>query len=511
MARATEKAIKRLKSRLPLISTYLRVKGARALIGTGKEEAVSPLLNALRDKNDKVRANAFLALHTLKDAAKNYLCSLWAEGRNKEMEEIILKAGYIASKPPLLTALTAFLNGERPAIPLSQEILDRCLTDSDKRIVTRAIEWIMETKGSEAYTLLWEFVKRHPNSPVIELLNKKGWYPQEPAERALFYFLANDLDAYHNIDFEQSFLRIWYETGSKALKEVIASRIRRNGDTRLLAIFRTERGGKKRVYTYEEIDLQIGLLLESKNYKELFSLLRFTTYAQGRKIITSLKDAGWKHPDPRLRELQERLEKLMQKTGKEEGFPASYAHAIYQDFRPMLLGEEKPPEDERTLLAWTEDKSFRRRSAACVLLAERGSSNLPEVANRASGDPYWQVRMAAAVAELLRPHTLSPTNKALLEEDHVYYVQAILKMPSAPRLIELSPEGIETLKEEGKISDPSHKPEDADNFLSLIRGFLPSAEREYLLLLAEFLETGIMVSEEISYEAGETDVEIEME
>ena len=105
---------------------------------------------------------------------------------------------------------------------------------------------------------------------------------------------------------------------------------------------------------------------------------------------------------------------------------------IYRDFRPMLVGNEAPPGDEAGLLAWAGDKeNFRRRSAAVTILAERKYVRLSNISNSAAGDAYWQVRMAAAVAELLLPGTLSPANKALLAEDHVYYVQAILKMPPA--------------------------------------------------------------------------------
>lgn len=511
MDRTTEKAIKRLGNHLPLIGGYLRAKGAEALIGTGEKEAVEPLLSCLRDKKERVRDKAFLAIHSLRGRARDHLCTLWAEDRDKELEGIILKAGYVASRPPLLVALTAFLNGKRPAMSISQDVLDRCIADPDPRIATRAADWLIGHKGGEAYSILWEFARARPETLIPEILRDKGYRPEDPAQRALFYFLAGGLDAYHDIDFDQSILRIWYETGEEALREAIASRIRRSGDIRLIAIFRTERGGKKRKHTTAEVDLQTELLLKGKRYEELFSLLPSATYAQGVKIITSLKERGWTHPDPRLRECQERLEGLIQGKGMKDGeaFPASYAHAIYQDFRPMLLGEETPPRDDRGLLAWAEDEDFRKRSAGVVLLAEKGSPSLAEAANRASGDPYWQVRMASAVAEVLRPGTLSPANRALLEQDHVYYVQAMLKMPSAGRLVDLTPQGIEALKPRGRISSPDHKPNDADEFFSLIRGFIPSAEKDYLLTLAEFFETGIMVSEEATYAAGETDVEIE--
>lgn len=70
---------------------------------------------------------------------------------------------------------------------------------------------------------------------------------------------------------------------------------------------------------------------------------------------------------------------------------------------------------------------------------------------------------------------------------------------------------LEELKEAGLRSDPNKKPQDADNFFDLIKGFLPSAERTYLLTLGEFLGVEVVVSEEVSYEPGERDAEIVME
>lgn len=178
----------------------------------------------------------------------------------------------------------------------------------------------------------------------------------------------------------------------------------------------------------------------------------------------------------------------------------------------MLIGGETPPDDEASLLAWAGDGgNFRRRSAAVTILAERGYVGLSDAANSAVGDAYWQVRMAAAVAELLRPGTLSPANKALLAEDHVYYVQAIQKMPSASRnLAAMTKKELEALHEKIAVSDPKQRPPDADNFMELIEGFIPTADREYLLILSEFFATEIEASEEMSHEAGETDVEIEV-
>lgn len=479
MEKIVEKTIKKLKSRTLLFGTSIRLNAARAFIGTSLQEAVQPLAETLGDENGKVREAARQALCSLRGDAIDRLCSLWAETRNKELDSIIIECRDMVSQPPLIQAMISFL--------------------------------IKEKKENGDYENLWSVAKEHPASIATELIKESKWFPKEPSERVLFYFLANDLEKYHDIDPEQSYLRAWYESGGQTLKAAIASRIRKSGDARLLPIFRTQRGSRKKKLSHDEVELQTDILSKAKNYPELFRLLPFAGFEQGVRIIGKLKETGWRNPEQRGRELQERLDDILSKVETQKA-PSSYAHVIYQDFRPMFLGGESPPKDETTLLSWVEEKdNFRRRSASVILLAERGSPKLPAAANKASGDAYWQVRMSAAAAELLRPGILSPANKALLGQDHVYWVQAIMKMPQAGSFAEITPEAMEELKRIGKRTDPKVKPTDADDFFTLIRGFIPTVDRQYFLTLAEYLTTDVMVSEEVAYEPGMTDVEIELE
>jgi hypothetical protein len=571
MDKTTTKAIKKLTSHLLLIGGILRRKGAEALIHTQEPEAVAPLINALSDKKEKVRQAALESLRSLKGSALNRLCSLWAEKRDPALEDIIttcsyiateplslrhltaLKQGemsipkgasgegvdillelikdtdtvisqnahkalrsltnekgvtrlcslwaekrdpalediittcsYIATEPPLLMAQTFFLQERTVNKDLTKETLDTCLVDTHEAIAIGAVEHLLD--HGRGYEDLWAFSKEHPDSHVARCLNRKDWHPDDIAERALFYFLADDMEHYHDIDFEQSHLRYWHETAAPVLKDAIASRIRQSGDTRLLAVFRTERGGTKQGLTEKDAELQIGILKENKDYAKLFSLLPLVGYHLGSEIISVLQEAGWQSPEAHGRELQERL-KGMIKTKEKDTIPSSYAMSIYNDFRPMLLSA----------------------ASSLVRLAEERSPSLPDTANEACADPLWQVRMAAAAAELFVPGTLSPANRALLEADHVYWVQALLTMPSGGRLVDLGPEGLEELRYVPERAGPQKRPQGPDTFRSCLMGIVPSAEREYLLTLGEFLGTDISVSEDQAYDAGETDVEIELD
>ncbi len=350
---------------------------------------------------------------------------------------------------------------------------------------------------------------QNPESGEAYCLNRLNCKSDDPAARTILYFLQDNLAAYHDIDFEQSYLRQWYENGSDELKEAIGSRIRKSGDIRLLSVFKTDRGGRKDTIGERDTDIQFEVLLKNKEYSGIFNLLPQANYEQGKRIIAALKQAGWESCDAVGKELQEKLEAVISINEINQDLPSSYAMSVYKDFRQMFTEGLEIPDDEELLVSWLDDEKFRKRSAALITLAERGYKQLSDAVNSACADPYWQVRMAAAGAELLKPGSMSPANRVFLEEDHVYWVQALLNMPYSGRLVNLGPQGLEELK--GVKSDSGHKPDSPDNFIDLIKRFIPGAEKEYLLTLGEYLGTDSTWSEDIAYDAGDMDVEIEFE
>ncbi|HEB99460.1 MAG TPA: hypothetical protein ENJ05_08140 [Thiotrichales bacterium] len=464
MDKRTERAIRRLGSRLPLLGPGIRARAARRLVGTAAPEAVAPLLALREDPSRKVRDQAAATLRTLEGAA------------------------------------------------LSEEVLAACLGDTDEAVVRGALDWAGVRKGDEAPAWVWRLARDRAPCQLARLLHARGWRPEAAAERALFYLLAGDLAASLDIDFEQEHLRAWYQDGTPALREAIAARIRESGDVRLLAVFRTVRGTRRQALAPEEVALQIDLLVEAGRHAELFALLPYATWAQGRRILEAIEAAAWQPAEAHGRELLARLLALAGKADDGAARPDPTAEALYRDFRPMFLGDETPPQYPAGLRRWAKDRDhFRRRSAAVILMAEGGLDGLAEVANAACADPWWQVRMACACAERLRPGILSPANRAALEQDHVYWVRASFGIPAVgDRLVDLGPQGLEILSR-GGTTGPGQRPEAADDFFERVQGFLPTAERDYLLTLGEFLGTEVSVSEEAAYGAGEEDVEIEWE
>ncbi len=475
-------------------------------------KGVKALLGLLSDKDEGVSALAGKALLSLTNpAGVDRLCSVWHENRAAKIKQLLLQGRYVAHNPTLLRIKTTLLQGLPINGRLAGEIARSCLLDTEEIIVRHAAVHILDTEGDPGVERIWALAKEYPESILTMVLHQQGRYPVDTVERVLFYFLAGDMAAYRDLDFEQSILRMWYETAEPGLKEAIAGRIRKTGDARLLAVFRTKRGSRKTTSAAGEVDLQIAIMTKNKDYDGLFDLLAFATWEQGRQIIAELNSAGWQCRDSRSVELRQRLEMVFQKEWPGNS-PELCAKAVFRDFRPMFFGGEKPPENENVILAWSRDREhFRRRSAALIILAESRAPVLADAANTACRDDYWQVRMAAAAAELLRPGTLTPANRALLEQDHVCWVQALLKLPGGGRLCDLGPAGVDALQAGTMPSGPKQKPNRPDNFLDRVQSLLSSSERDYLLTLAEFLGTEVEVSEDVSVEAGTADVEVEIE
>ncbi|WP_373500166.1 HEAT repeat domain-containing protein [Desulfococcus sp.] len=514
MDRDTAKALKRLRSKLIFWGGRIRKKGAEGLYGTDEPDAVAPLIFALGDPKEQVRFAARAALGTLQGRAIDRFCEHWAESRGPTLKDIILETGYIASDPIELMVLTSFVNGKDIEFEVPEEVLKTCLLDAEEEVVKQAAHHIVKHPTFNNSKWILPFLIEQFDNGLFQTFNAEGWHPERPDDRALFFFLAGDFEKYNDIDFEHKHLRYWYETAEPKLKEAIAAGIRQSGQKSLLAVFLTERGSRKQKLSEAEVELQVEILTRKKDFPALFGLLPFTTCDQGLRIVAAAQEAGWQNPARHGHELQQRLEALLKDPGKQHG-PSSVAMKIFQDFRPMLMGSKKPPGDAGGLNSWLSDAgNFRRRSAALIHMAETSVAGLKEAANRACGDGYWQVRMAAAACELLHPGTLSPANKALLEDDHVYWVQTFLKMPLGPgpgRLADLGPDGLERLRRLGRRSDPKVKPEGPDDFLDLLRGLIHDSEAEYMLTLGEFLITDVVVREETAYAASETDIEIEMD
>ena len=476
--------------------TFLKQGMGAAYAGGGAGE-VDLLLECLGDRDEGIREGAREVLAGLTNVEGiDRLCGLWAESRSDLLKWLLVEGGYVASDPPLLRARTIFLQRRQPETTFPREVIDACLEDPDVKVATWTAFHVLKVEGRErGKDRLWSFCMSHPETVVLKALEKWKLRPRDSRHRALFFFLLDDMESYYASDMDRSHLRYWYGTSEGALKEAIAARIRKSGDRGLTSVFRA---GRDEALDEREVALQMEILEEIGDHEGLFHLLPRASTEQGKCIVNALKTEDWtrfglgSYGD----ELGERLKTAVDGATWEGASPLPCGMALYQDFRPMLLKGQTPPETEPQLLEWLRDRDdFRRRSAALLSLAERSSPCLADAANGACSDEHWQVRLAASLAELLRPGSLSPANRNRLLNDHVQWVGAVLNLPKEDRLVEYGPEDLEWLAMSENAFSSSRKPSKPDGFYPVIEGFLPEARRAYLLALAEFFRMDVVVEE----------------
>jgi hypothetical protein len=154
----------------------------------------------------------------------------------------------------------------------------------------------------------------------------------------------------------------------------------------------------------------------------------------------------------------------------------------------MLLGLEPLPESEQELIGWANDKNnYRHRCAAIVALAEIPSLTIANIANAAINDPYWQVRMAVAAVEILLPGSLSTASKELLQNDHVYWVRSLLNLWCVSRFADLNLDALKQFELRGTGLVCRIDQQEADDFFTIIKGYLHTSQCDYLFILNGYL------------------------
>ena len=87
-------------------------------------------------------------------------------------------------------------------------------------IVENTLKYILNTYGKGSHHKLMDFYQKKTLNPEwLSALKKCTGFLMIRQNGRFYYFLADDLNAYHDIDFEQSYLRYWYESGPGNLKK----------------------------------------------------------------------------------------------------------------------------------------------------------------------------------------------------------------------------------------------------------------------------------------------------
>lgn len=144
------------------------------------------------------------------------------------------------------------------------------------------------------------------SSLALEIALKADYYPQESHERALFFFLTNQLERYQNLDFDGRILRLNYELADAALRRRILEVARQAGRSDLLinvVSAQSSLDDKLGQVDMDESEWQdlCRALIENQQYEAMWRMAQVAPPAQSAKLIMELdtvyKQEQWQPTD----------------------------------------------------------------------------------------------------------------------------------------------------------------------------------------------------------------------
>lgn len=266
-------------------------------------EMVAPLVAATDDPDPQIAERARTCLLNLQSQpAVDAFCRLWSEARSPLLEAALLTAGYQAHSPlevRLLVALkTSRLTTAQEAPPEGLPVLLAATRDVDPLIAANALSALHALQRVETRdALCLRFI--HEGEPLAcQVAVESGYAPNEPEQRALFYFLSEQWPAYDAIDFDQSLMRTLYETGATELRQRIAGRVQVAGKTPYLTILAGfDYRSRADTVNPAEADLLVRILIENAEWERLWRLAPELALPFSLQIIQALAQAGWQPSD----------------------------------------------------------------------------------------------------------------------------------------------------------------------------------------------------------------------
>lgn len=270
------------------------------IITEGEADVVLPLIEACADEDSILSqraARALLELHSQESV--NKFCDVWAHQRSPELDEVMIRACYVATSPPGIRVLSALKSGKRLS-PEEEGIgliypLILALEDRDPKIVERAQELLDRAlDGIDLQEALCRAVIEHGSSTAATLALNKGFRPADVRNRALFYFLTEQWEEYESLDFDMNLLTEAYRNAGKDLRARISKRARQAGRLELVELVAGVRH-KRRMgeMTVREWDVTLGILDDRRDWDTLWRLSQTAPPLWGVRALKRLEEVDW--------------------------------------------------------------------------------------------------------------------------------------------------------------------------------------------------------------------------
>lgn len=315
-----------LRNRLPLIGGWLRRYAVSILAEEDSPLSACLLAETVILNPDNRTGNAAAAVlsRLTNPAAIDAICEMWARMRHPALGALLTKQNWVATKPPALKILTALQAGRLAELTEGRAEVVRPLVqaaaDADSKLAGQARQTLRRLRYPAAQEALCRLVIEQDSPPAREAALEAGYLPQEPAQRALFFFFTDQWARYDSLDFDRRLLRTVYQGAAPALRQRLLERMRQAGRTEFLPII-TGSDYRTRLAEMEagEFDLLAHTLTLNREWPELWTLMFEAPFRWSRQIIKTLAGEQWRPALSEEQMLFDRLAALVQADPLENG------------------------------------------------------------------------------------------------------------------------------------------------------------------------------------------------
>jgi len=324
------------------VSVPVALKFNRLELVTRRGPDALPVLLALcEDADVEIRERArFCLLNLQSQTAVNALCAAWLEKRTPTLESAVVQSRYVASQPPRLRLYSALKAGRvdvaEKTRPDGVTVLLEASGDADAEIRARAEAALRALRAPEAREALCRAVIERDHPLARQICDEMGYRPALPEQRALFFFITGQWDAYETLDFDQRLLNAVYETSSAELRQRILRKVQQAGRTSFLNIVTgTDDRVRAARMTSIEAEMLVRVLSNNAEWERLWGLAQVLALPQSVEIVRKLSREHWQPAGALEQEIFTALARL------------SGSEMLYTGAE---LAEELPPAVRRALL-----------------------------------------------------------------------------------------------------------------------------------------------------------------
>ncbi len=327
-----------LSFRFPLIGRLVRRRAAQHCARSaaeGNTQAVRVLIELLcSTRETAIREIAARALSSLSSTACiNIFCSKWAETRESLLEEILLRARYVAEYPLGLRVLTAAKVGDIKAIErmgdLAVEHLIGALGDQDPQVAACARSALLSLADPRSAEIFHRYALQTADPALLAIAKQKNTPPEDAADRALFYFLTEQWEAFEELDWRPNrpLLNEAYARASEPARRALFEVARRSGRPEAAALVAAS--GRRRLNARsmrrEQWEAILGALKRDGRLEELWRFSFIAPLPLSAEAIRVLRDSAFK-PEEHERELFSSLAALCPPSGPVAICPGKLLH-----------------------------------------------------------------------------------------------------------------------------------------------------------------------------------------